>query len=153
MKFSRIVMFWSTAFLTMSVMAGCSKDSLAEVVQAAPEGEKKMIIETVQTGAGEAIRVGQTAVVHYTGWLFDPQADLNRGEKFDSSRDRAQPFSFPVGAGRVIRGWDEGVAGMLVGERRILTIPAEMGYGARGAGGVIPPNATLIFDVELLEIR
>lgn len=153
MTFGKATIFWITVFLTMWFMTGCSKEGRAEIVQAVPEGEMEMIIETVQTGDGEAIQVGQTAVVHYTGWLFDPQADLNRGEKFDSSRDRGQPFSFQVGAGRVIRGWDEGVAGMLVGERRILTIPPEMGYGARGAGGVIPPNATLIFDVELLEIR
>ncbi len=117
------------------------------------QGEQAMNIEVIQTGEGEAILAGQTAVVHYTGWLHDPAAVDNRGEKFDSSRDRGQPFSFPLGAGRVIRGWDEGVAGMLIGERRILTIPAEMGYGARGAGGVIPPNATLIFDVELLGIK
>ncbi|MCW8846950.1 MAG: FKBP-type peptidyl-prolyl cis-trans isomerase [Gammaproteobacteria bacterium] len=152
MTIGKTAVFWITVILTMSVTAAYLGDSLADTVQAG-QGEKKMIIETVETGAGEAIQAGQTAVVHYTGWLFDPQAELNRGEKFDSSRDRGQPFSFPVGAGRVIRGWDEGVAGMLVGERRILTIPPEMGYGARGAGGVIPPNAMLIFDVELLEIR
>ena len=152
MTIGKTAAFWIAIILAMPVTVGCSNDSLADTVQAG-QGEKKMIIETVETGAGEAIQAGQTAVVHYTGWLFDPQAELNRGEKFDSSRDRGQPFSFPVGAGRVIRGWDEGVAGMLVGERRILTIPPEMGYGARGAGGVIPPNAMLIFDVELLEIR
>lgn len=152
MTFRETAITWITAVLIMLVTAGCNNDSLAEAVQPA-QGENKMIIETVQTGEGEAIQAGQTAVVHYTGWLFDPQAELNRGEKFDSSRDRGQSFSFQLGAGRVIRGWDEGVAGMLVGERRILTIPADMGYGARGAGGVIPPNATLVFDVELLEIR
>lgn len=152
MSLRKTAIIWITAFLIVSVTVGCGNDSLAESVQAT-QGERKMVIETVETGAGEPIQAGQTAVVHYTGWLFDPQAELNRGEKFDSSRDRGQPFSFPVGAGRVIRGWDEGVAGMLVGERRILTIPADMGYGARGAGGVIPPNATLVFDVELLEIR
>jgi FKBP-type peptidyl-prolyl cis-trans isomerase len=152
MTFRKTAITWITAVLIMLVAVGCNNDPLAEAVQPA-QGENKMIIETVQTGEGEAIQAGQTAVVHYTGWLFDPQADLNRGEKFDSSRDRGQSFSFPLGAGRVIRGWDEGVAGMLVGERRILTIPADMGYGARGAGGVIPPNATLVFDVELLEIR
>ncbi len=152
MTIGKTAAFWIAIILAMPVTVGCSNDSVAETVQPA-QGEKKMIIETIETGTGEAIQAGQTAVVHYTGWLFDEQADLNRGEKFDSSRDRGQPFSFPVGAGRVIRGWDEGVAGMLVGERRILTIPADMGYGARGAGGVIPPNATLVFDVELLEIR
>ena len=106
-------------------------------------------VETA-AGSGEPIKAGQTAVVHYTGWLDN---NGQRGTKFDSSRDRGQPFSFPLGAGRVIKGWDEGVAGMRPGGKRTLTIPASLGYGAAGAGGVIPPNATLIFDVELLEIR
>lgn len=93
-------------------------------------------------GSGPAVRVGQTVAVHYTGWLTD-------GTKFDSSRDRGQPFQFPLGAGRVIRGWDEGVASMNIGGKRRLILPSELGYGARGAGP-IPPNATLIFDVEAL---
>ncbi len=101
-------------------------------------------------GTGPAPKQGQTVNVHYTGWLDESG---KQGKKFDSSRDRGQPFSFPLGEGRVIGGWDEGVATMKVGGRRILTIPAELGYGARGAGGVIPPNATLIFDVELLGVR
>jgi peptidylprolyl isomerase len=101
-------------------------------------------------GTGPAPKQGQSVNVHYTGWLDEGG---KQGKKFDSSRDRGQPFSFPLGEGRVIRGWDEGVATMKVGGRRILTIPAELGYGARGAGGVIPPNATLIFDVELLGVR
>jgi FKBP-type peptidyl-prolyl cis-trans isomerase len=91
--------------------------------------------------------------VHYTGWLYDQTRPDRKGNKFDSSRDRNEPFSFNLGAGEVIRGWDEGVAGMKVGGRRTLTIPPDMGYGARGAGGVIPPNATLLFDVELLEVK
>src|SRR6478752_7699613 len=99
-----------------------------------------------QVGTGTEATAGKTVVVHYTGWLLD-------GTKFDSSRDRNQPFSFPLGAGRVIKGWDEGVAGMKVGGKRTLEIPPDLGYGARGAGGVIPPNATLVFDVELVEIR
>ncbi len=97
-------------------------------------------------GTGEAAVAGKTANVHYTGWL-------ENGTKFDSSVDRGQPFSFPLGAGRVIKGWDEGVQGMKVGGKRKLTIPSDLGYGSRGAGGVIPPNATLIFDVELLGVR
>lgn len=97
-------------------------------------------------GTGASPQKGQTAVVHYTGWLTN-------GTKFDSSRDREQPFSFRVGQGQVIAGWDEGVATMKVGGRRKLTIPSNLGYGPRGAGGVIPPNATLVFDVELLDVR
>lgn len=97
-------------------------------------------------GTGVEAVAGKTVSVHYTGWLAS-------GQKFDSSVDRGQPFSFPLGAGRVIKGWDEGVQGMKVGGKRKLTIPSELGYGSRGAGGVIPPNATLIFDVELLDVR
>ena len=105
---------------------------------------------TVGTGA-EAV-AGKRVKVHYTGWLYDPTAANNRGKKFDSSKDRGQPFSFGLGQGEVIRGWDEGFQGMKVGGTRVLTIPPEMGYGARGAGGVIPPNATLVFEVELLAV-
>ncbi len=101
-------------------------------------------------GTGPSPQAGQTVSVHYTGWLDEGGKP---GQKFDSSRDRGQPFSFPLGQGRVIAGWDEGVASMKVGGRRTLVIPAALGYGARGAGGVIPPNATLIFDVELLGAR
>jgi FKBP-type peptidyl-prolyl cis-trans isomerase FkpA len=99
-----------------------------------------------QVGTGAEAQAGKTVFVHYTGWLLD-------GTKFDSSRDRNQPFSFPLGRGQVIKGWDEGVAGMKVGGKRTLVIPPELGYGARGAGGVIPPNATLKFDVELLDVK
>ena len=110
----------------------------------------KMIDHKVGTGT-EAV-AGKRVTVHYTGWLFDESAPDNKGKKFDSSRDRGDPFVFPLGAGRVIAGWDQGVAGMRVGGQRTLIIPPEMGYGARGAGGVIPPNATLVFDVELLGV-
>jgi FKBP-type peptidyl-prolyl cis-trans isomerase FkpA len=109
-----------------------------------------MIDHTV--GTGDLAESGKEVVVHYTGWLFDAAAPDNKGRKFDSSRDRGQPFSFPLGAGHVIAGWDQGVAGMRVGGQRTLTIPPELGYGARGAGNVIPPNATLVFDVELLAV-
>jgi peptidylprolyl isomerase len=104
----------------------------------------------VKTGTGPTPKPGQICVVHYTGWLYK---DGVKGEKFDSSVDRGKPFQFPVGQGRVIWGWDEGVSSMKVGGKRTLIIPPALGYGARGAGGVIPPNATLIFDVELLEIK
>ena len=101
--------------------------------------------EDLQVGDGDTAQAGQTVTVHYTGWLVD-------GTKFDSSLDRNDPFRFPLGARRVIAGWDEGVQGMQIGGKRKLTIPPQLGYGAAGAGGVIPPNATLIFEVELLEI-
>ncbi len=100
-------------------------------------------------GTGPQPASGQTVNVHYTGWLYD---NGTKGRKFDSSRDRGQPFSFKLGAGMVIAGWDQGVATMHVGGKRTLIIPADLGYGSRGAGGVIPPNATLMFDVELLSI-
>jgi FKBP-type peptidyl-prolyl cis-trans isomerase FkpA len=99
--------------------------------------------DDLRVGQGAAARFGSDVVVHYTGWLTD-------GTKFDSSKDRGDPFEFPLGAGHVIRGWDEGVQGMKIGGSRKLTIPADLGYGPRGAGGVIPPNATLVFEVELL---
>ena len=104
-------------------------------------------------GSGDEAKAGQQVTVHYTGWLFDEAAPENKGRKFDSSRDRGDPFVFPLGAGRVIAGWDQGVAGMKVGGSRTLVIPPELGYGARGAGAVIPPNATLMFDVELLGVK
>lgn len=106
---------------------------------------------TVGTG-DEAVK-GKIAVVHYTGWLYEPGSADKKGRKFDSSLDRRSPFSFPIGGGRVIRGWDEGVAGMHVGGRRTLVIPPDMAYGSRGAGEVIPPDATLVFEIELLEVR
>lgn len=104
-----------------------------------------LIIEELAVGDGSAAAAGHSVSVHYTGWLTD-------GTKFDSSKDRNEPFEFPLGAGHVIAGWDEGVQGMKVGGRRKLTIPPKIGYGARGAGRVIPPNATLVFEVELLSI-
>ncbi len=107
------------------------------------------IVDT-KPGTGASPRAGQTCVMHYTGWLYENGA---KGKKFDSSVDRGQPFEFPIGVGRVIKGWDEGVASMKVGGKRTLIIPADLGYGARGAGGVIPPNATLLFEVELLGVK
>ncbi len=107
----------------------------------------------IESGSGAEIKSGQFALVHYTGWLYDAAAPENKGKKFDSSVDRNEPFEFPVGGQRVIRGWDEGVVGMKVGGKRRLIIPPDMGYGDRGAGGVIPGGATLVFDVELVEIR
>ena len=108
--------------------------------------------EDTTVGEGAEAQAGQHVKVHYTGWLHDPTAANSRGKKFDSSKDRGQPVAFGLGEGMVIRGWDEGVQGMKVGGTRVLTIPAELGYGARGAGGVIPPNATLVFEVDLLGV-
>ena len=108
--------------------------------------------EDTVAGTGDTARSGHHVSVHYTGWLHDPSRPDGRGAKFDSSKDRGQPFVFGLGQGQVIRGWDEGVQGMKVGGTRVLTIPAELGYGARGAGGVIPPNATLVFEVDLLGV-
>jgi peptidylprolyl isomerase len=105
--------------------------------------------EDTVVGTGASPASGQTCVMHYTGWLW---INGEKGSKFDSSLDRGRPFSFPLGQGRVIKGWDEGVASMKIGGKRTLLIPPELGYGARGAGGVIPPNATLLFEVELLEV-
>jgi FKBP-type peptidyl-prolyl cis-trans isomerase len=120
-----------------------------EVVQIVPGLDRRILDE----GDGATAEAGQTAVVHYTGWLHDENAPGNRGQKFDSSRDRGQYFEFPLGAGRVIRGWDQGVVGMAVGEVRELTIAPELAYGERGAGHVIPPNATLVFEVELVDLK
>ena len=107
-------------------------------------------IEDTTAGSGVTPKTGQNCIMHYTGWLYENGA---KGAKFDSSLDRGRPFEFSIGTGHVIKGWDEGVATMKVGGKRTLIIPPELGYGARGAGGVIPPNATLIFEVELLDVK
>jgi FKBP-type peptidyl-prolyl cis-trans isomerase len=106
-------------------------------------------IEDLVVGQGDTAAKGKQVTVHYTGWL---DKDGDKGSKFDSSRDRSEPFQFSLGRGQVIKGWDQGVEGMKVGGKRKLTIPPDLGYGARGAGGVIPPNATLVFEVELLGV-
>ena len=128
--------------------------------QAAPtkprmeNGNMTELIKTdVKLGTGNVATAGKNVSVHYTGWLYDAAAPDHHGKKFDSSRDRNEPFEFPLGGGRVIKGWDVGVEGMKIGGQRTLIIPASMGYGARGAGGAIPPNATLVFDVELLRVN
>lgn len=123
--------------------AGPPEGTRAKVSTTTPSG---LVIEDLVIGTGKSPAKGQTAVVHYTGWLTD-------GTKFDSSLDRGQPFSFAVGTGQVIKGWDEGVSTMKVGSKRRLTIPPDLGYGARGAGGVIPPNASLVFEVDLLDVK
>jgi FKBP-type peptidyl-prolyl cis-trans isomerase FkpA len=119
----------------------------------APMSPDQLQVQDLEPGTGSAVAAGQKAVVHYTGWLWDAAAPENKGRKFDSSRDHGDTFSFRVGGGEVIRGWDQGVEGMKVGGKRRLVIPPELGYGARGAGGAIPGGATLVFDVELMGIR
>jgi len=110
-------------------------------------------ISNGKAGTGAEATSGKTVTVHYTGWLYDPKTADHHGTKFDSSKDHGEPFSFKLGAGQVIRGWDEGVAGLKIGGKRTLRIPPDLGYGSRGAGGVIPPGATLLFEVELIELR
>ncbi len=118
-----------------------------------PAQSSGLVSKQLQAGDGATAEAGKRVTVHYTGWLYDENAENNEGKKFDSSVDRSQPFTFPLGQGRVIRGWDEGVAGMQVGEKRRLIIPPHLGYGARGAGNLIPGGATLVFDVELLGVN
>ena len=153
-----LVALASAAFIT-----GCSADNTESLpvadaekpaMDAALKDEETEIMpgltkKILKNGYGREAVAGDLVSVHYTGWLYDESAEDSRGEKFDSSVDRGQEFQFPLGAGRVIKGWDEGVAGMLIGEIRELKIAPEMGYGDRGAGDVIPPGATLIFEVEL----
>lgn len=144
-----LVLMLSGAFVTTA----CSE----QAAPPAPTMENSSMTELIKTdtklGEGAEATAGSHVSVHYTGWLYDEDAADHKGKKFDSSRDRSEPFDFPLGAGRVIKGWDQGFDGMKVGGQRTLIIPASMGYGARGAGGVIPPNATLIFDVELLGVN
>lgn len=135
--------------LVMSVAVTPTTPAAAQD-QGAPVADSGLKITDTVVGTGATPKTGQTCVMHYTGWLYEDGA---KGQKFDSSVDRGQPFEFSIGTGQVIKGWDEGVATMKVGGKRTLVIPASLGYGARGAGGVIPPNATLIFDVELLGVK
>src|ERR1700744_4423201 len=130
-------------------LAAILASTTAKAQQTMTTADGLKIIDT-QPGTGASPQTGQICVMHYTGWLYENGV---KGKKFDSSVDRGQPFEFKIGVGQVIRGWDEGVATMKVGGKRTLIIPPELGYGARGAGGVIPPNATLMFDVELLGVK
>jgi peptidylprolyl isomerase len=138
------------AALTGVFAVGTSTLAAAQVAGRPMTTPSGLQITDTKVGTGASPRAGQTCVMHYTGWLYQNGA---KGQKFDSSLDRGTPFEFPIGRQRVIAGWDEGVATMKVGGKRTLIIPPELGYGARGAGGVIPPNATLIFEVELLDVK
>jgi FKBP-type peptidyl-prolyl cis-trans isomerase len=133
-----------------ALLAACGSGKPLEPAQA---GVNALEIVDLQPGAGASIAAGQTAVVNYTGWLYDNAAPLHKGSQFDSSLTTGAPFRFKLGAGEVIKGWDQGVLGMKIGSARRLTIPAALAYGDSGAGGVIPPGATLVFDVELLGIE
>ncbi|MEE9309706.1 MAG: FKBP-type peptidyl-prolyl cis-trans isomerase [Cocleimonas sp.] len=139
--------------LLISACTDSAKTSSIKEVVVAPAPISSLIIDDVKVGTGAVATAGQTVSVHYTGWLYDAKAANKHGKQFDSSRTRGTPFQFPLGGGRVIKGWDQGVAGMKIGGQRTLTIPSAMGYGARGAGGDIPPNAVLIFDVELIGVK
>ena len=143
--------------LSCAALTGCGREAPRPAAQDAPSAAAPAITDLVKTdvvvGTGPAIAAGQQAVVHYTGWLYDASAPDQKGKEFDSSRKRGEPFRFAVGAGRVIQGWDQGVVGMQTGGQRRLIIPAFLGYGDRGGGDVIPPGATLMFDIELLAIE
>jgi len=148
----------ASALVVLAVIAAIA--GIAGIATAAPAAAQSagpalttpsgLKIIDIKSGTGASPKTGQICVMHYTGWLYENGV---KGKKFDSSVDRGQPFEFPIGTHRVIAGWDEGVATMKVGGKRTLIIPPELGYGARGAGSVIPPNATLMFDVELLDVK
>lgn len=143
----------SALLLAALPLAACSAADAPPATDQKESPAVSVAITDLEEGSGPAVAAGQAAVVHYTGWLYAAAAPDHKGQKFDSSRDHGQPFTFHIGAGEVIAGWDQGVAGMKVGGQRRLVIPPELGYGARGAGGVIPPGATLVFDVELVGIQ
>ncbi len=153
------ILISTTSFLAVLLVAACEQQGTLEMSAegSASSSESATITELqiidVVEGDGETASAGQMVTVHYTGWLYEPGAPENKGGKFDSSRDRNEPFAFPLGKGRVIQGWDQGFAGMQIGGQRVLIIPPHMGYGERGAGAAIPPNATLMFEVELLDIQ
>ena len=146
-RFALATAFAATTAVTITGVLALSESADAQQTVSTPSGLKYI---DVKAGTGAAPKTGQTCVMHYTGWLYEGG---KKGAKFDSSVDRGQPFEFKIGMRQVIPGWDEGVATMNVGGKRTLIILPELGYGARGAGGVIPPNATLMFDVELLAIK
>jgi peptidylprolyl isomerase len=143
---ARAIAFAFATAMAGAVAAGVTTSAMGQSMTT----NSGLQITDTKVGTGASPKTGQTCVMHYTGWLYQNGA---KGAKFDSSRDRGEPFEFSIGTGQVIKGWDEGVAGMKVGGRRTLVIPPHLGYGKHGAGGVIPPNATLIFEVELLGVK
>ncbi len=153
-KASPVLLVGAAALVLLVLVVGIERrDAGAAPDATAASSTQGLKMTDVKQGTGAEAVPGKTVVVHYTGWLYDAAKPDHKGQKFDSSRDRGDPFDFPLGAGHVIKGWDQGVAGMKVGGQRTLVIPPDLGYGARGAGGVIPPNATLVFDVELLDVK
>jgi peptidylprolyl isomerase len=147
---TRSIVLRTIALGTLAAALGAPAVATAETAAKTVTTASGLQIADIKVGTGAAPKTGQTCVMHYTGWLYE---NGQKGKKFDSSVDRGEPFEFPIGTRRVIAGWDEGVATMKVGGKRTLIIPPALGYGARGAGGVIPPNATLIFEVELLGVK
>ena len=148
--------YWAVAAATALILAGCSKQTPPPAVPATTDTAPITQLQKIDIvkGTGEGLSAGQQAVVHYTGWIYEPSAPDHKGKQFDSSREQGKPFRFTIGAGKVIKGWEEGVQGMQPGGQRQLVIPPDLGYGASGAGnGMIPPNATLMFDIELLAIE
>jgi FKBP-type peptidyl-prolyl cis-trans isomerase FkpA len=146
-----------TAFLSVIFLSACEQKEMPEMSVEDSASSYEPITELqiidIEAGSGATAVAGQTVIVHYTGWLYEPESTDNKGPQFDSSVDRGEPFAFPLGGGRVIKGWDQGVDGMQIGGKRRLIIPAHLGYGDRGAGAAIPPGATLMFDVELLDLK
>lgn len=155
---NRTTLLLPALLLSAGIFASaCSEQAATPTTSSTSTTENSNVSGLIKTdnkvGTGAEAVAGHEVSVHYTGWLYDEKAPDHKGSKFDSSRDRNEPFSFGLGDGMVIKGWDQGVAGMKVGGQRTLIIPPELGYGSRGAGGVIPPNATLVFDVELLAVH
>lgn len=146
---------YAAAIATLVAVTACAQTGAPPAAPAKPSAPAvvtELVKKDTKEGTGRMAEKGKAVSVHYTGWLYDPAAPEQKGKKFDSSHDRKIPFGFILGAGRVIKGWEEGVVGMKEGGQRTLIIPASMGYGDKGAGGVIPPGATLLFEVELLKI-
>jgi FKBP-type peptidyl-prolyl cis-trans isomerase FkpA len=153
-RMKKSMLMASALMIAILAITGCEADSKTSTKETSmTQNVTELIKKDTVVGDGREAEAGFNVTVHYTGWLYDPSKADSKGSKFDSSLDRHEPFVFFLGGGQVIQGWDEGFAGMKVGGKRTLIIPPHMGYGVHGAGGVIPPNATLIFDVELLGIK
>ena len=148
-----VAVFIAGALTACGSTAPSAPSAAPAAAPAAQPDVAQLTVSDLRTGAGALAEAGSIVTVHYTGWLYDPSGVDSKGTKFDSSRDSGKPFQFQLGAGQVIAGWDQGVAGMKVGGQRRLVIPSSLGYGSRGAGGVIPPGAALVFDVELLDVQ